>query len=60
VTRTLAQQIVRNRRRNKYQRWANQIRLRIFDYQDAGKGQQAEMLIEKLIAACVNLSQKRG
>lgn len=58
MTRTLAQQIVRNRRRIKYQRWVNQIRLRIFDYQDAGKGQQAEMLIEKLIAAAKSLSKR--
>ena len=49
----MKQAIQRNRQRNKYRGVLRRLRIRIFDYEDAGKGEKVAKLmkrIEKIIA----------
>ena len=50
--RTLTQAIRDNRRHHKYERILRQIRIRIFDYEDAGKLPQAHRIIKKIKSIC--------
>lgn len=49
---TLKRKIVANQRFHKYERTLRRIRLRIFEYEDAGKLDKAHRIIEKIKALC--------
>ena len=50
--RTLREAIRDNQRHFKYERMLRQIRLRIFEYEDAGNLEKAQRVIEKCKASC--------
>ena len=57
---SLRHAIWENRRFHKYERLLRQIRLRIFDYEDAGKLEKANRIIDKIKVICNPWWTKRG
>jgi hypothetical protein len=49
-----------NRRFHKYERLLRHIRLRIFDYEDSGKLEKAQRIIERIKAICNPTWQTRA
>jgi len=49
-----------NRRFHKYDRMLRHIRLRIFDYEDSGKLEKAQRVIERIKAICNPIWQTRA
>ena len=57
---SLRQAIRDNRRFHKYERLLRQIRLRIFDYEDAGRLDKAQQIIDRIKAICGPTWEKRA
>jgi hypothetical protein len=57
---SLKQAIRDNRRFHKYERTLRRIRLRIFGYEDAGKLEKAQRVIEKIKRICQPMWEKRA
>jgi hypothetical protein len=57
---TLQQAIRDNRRFHKYEKLLRHIRLRIYDYEDAGKLEKAHRIIEKIKTICKPWWDKRA
>ena len=49
-----------NRRFHKYERLLRHIRLRIFDYEDSGKLEKAQRVIERIKVICRPMWMKRA
>ena len=56
---SLKRAIWENRRFHKYEAMLRRIRLRIFDYEDAGRLEQAHKVIERIKAICGPWWEKR-
>ena len=52
MSRTLKHAIRDNQRHHKYERMLRQIRLRIFEYEDAGNLEKAQRIIAKIKVIC--------
>lgn len=52
MTKTLKQAFRDNQRQYKYERMLRLIRLRIFDYEDAGNPEKAQRIIAKIKMIC--------
>jgi hypothetical protein len=57
---SLKQAIKDNRRFHKYEKLLRHIRLRIFDYEDAGKLEKANRIIDKIKIICQPWWDKRA
>ncbi len=57
---SLARRIRDNRRFHKYERLLRRIRLRLFDYEDAGKLAKAERVIARIKAICGPTWERRA
>ena len=57
---SLKRAIWENRRFHKYEAMLRRIRLRIFDYEDAGRLEQAHKVIERIKAICGPWWEKRA
>ena len=49
---SLEQTIKQHRRCRRYEKIIRQLRLRIFDYEDAGKGEKADRILRKAKKIC--------
>ena len=58
--RTLNQAIRDNRRHFKYERLLRRVRLRTFEYEDAGKLDKAQRVVAKIKAICGPRWEKRA
>ncbi|OYW23720.1 MAG: hypothetical protein B7Z55_03255 [Planctomycetales bacterium 12-60-4] len=58
--RTLREAIQDNQRHYKYERMLRRLRLRIFEYEDAGKLGKAHRVIDKIKAICGQRWEKRA
>ena len=56
---SLKQAIKDNRRFFKYEKTLRRIRLRFFEYQDSGKSEKAQRVIEKINRICGPWREKR-
>jgi len=57
---SLRQAIRDNQRFHKYERTLRRIRLRIFDYEDQGRLEQARRIIDRIKAICGPMWEKRA
>ena len=57
---SLKQAIRDNRRFHKYERLLRHVRLRIFEYEDAGKLEKAQRVIARIKAICGPMWEKRA
>jgi hypothetical protein len=57
---SLRHAIWENRRFHKYERMLRQIRLRVFEYEDQGRLEQAQRIIERIKAICGPWWEKRA
>ena len=57
---SLRQAIRDNQRFHKYEAMLRRIRLRVFDYEDQGKSEKAERVIERIKAICKPMWERRA
>ena len=60
MPKSLKRAIWDNRRFHKYQRTLRQIRLRIFEYEDAGRLKKAQRVIERIKTICGPTWERRA
>jgi hypothetical protein len=60
MVKSLKQAIRDNRRFHKYERLLRHVRLRIFKYEDAGKLEKAQRVIERIKVICGPMWEKRA
>ena len=60
MVKSLKQAIRDNRRFHKYERLLRHVRLRIFEYEDAGKLDKAERVIARIKSICGPTWEKRA